>query len=35
MAQNRDTFIAETFETNIDMIFECIYCYAAAPDKNS
>lgn len=35
MAQNRDTFIEETFETNIDMIFECIYRYAAAPDKNS
>lgn len=35
MAQNRDTFIAETFETNIDMIFECIYRYAATPDKNS
>ncbi len=35
MAQNRDTFIAETFETNIDMIFECIYRYAAASDKNS
>ena len=29
MAQNRDTFIDEVFETNIDMIFECIYNYAA------
>ena len=29
MAQNRDTFIAEVFETNIDMIFECMYRYAA------
>lgn len=30
MAQNRDTFIEEVFETNIDLIFECIYNYAAA-----
>lgn len=30
MAQNRDTFIEEVFETNIDMIFDCIYRYAAA-----
>lgn len=29
MAQNRETFIAEVFETNIDMIFDCIYQYAA------
>lgn len=29
MAQNRETFIPEVFETNIDMIFECIYRYAA------
>lgn len=28
MAQNRDTFIKEVFETNIDMIFDCIYSYA-------
>lgn len=28
MAQNRDTFIGEVFETNIDMIFDCIYSYA-------
>ena len=28
MAQNRDTFIPEVFETNIDMIFDCIYQYA-------
>ena len=31
MAQNRETFIAEVFETNIDMIFDCIYQYAAKP----
>lgn len=30
MAQNRDTFIEDVFETNIDMIFDCIYRYAAA-----
>ena len=30
MAENRDTFIADVFETNIDMIFDCIYHYAAA-----
>ena len=29
MAQNRDTFVADVFETNIDMIFDCIYRYAA------
>ena len=29
MAQNRNTFIEEVFETNIDMIFECMYRYAA------
>ena len=29
MAQNRETFIQEVFEQNIDMIFECIYRYAA------
>ena len=28
MAQNRDTFIAEVFEENIDMIFESMYRYA-------
>ena len=28
MAENRDTFIAEVFETNIDLIFECMYQYA-------
>ena len=33
MAQNRDTFIAEVFETNIDMIFECMYHYAAAKEQ--
>lgn len=33
MAQNRDTFIAEVFETNIDMIFTCIYQYAAIPEQ--
>lgn len=27
MAENRDTFIAEVFETNIDLIFECMYQY--------
>ena len=32
MAQNRDTFIPEVFETNIDMIFDCMYRYAALPD---
>ena len=30
MAQNRDTFIEDVFETNIDMIFDCIYRYVAA-----
>ena len=34
MAQNRDTFISEVFETNIDMIFECMYRYAAVQDKD-
>ena len=34
MAQNRDTFIGEVFETNIDMIFECMYRYAAVQDKD-
>lgn len=29
MAENRDTFIEDVFETNIDMIFDCIYKYAA------
>lgn len=33
MAQNRDTFIAEVFETNVDMIFECMYAYARISDK--
>lgn len=28
MAENRDTFIPEVFETNIDLIFDCIYTYA-------
>lgn len=28
MAENRDTFIQEVFETNIDLIFECMYQYA-------
>ena len=31
MTQNRETFIQDVFETNIDMIFACIYHYAAAP----
>ncbi len=31
MAQNRETFIQDVFETNIDMIFACIYHYVAAP----
>lgn len=30
MAQNRETFFNEVFETNIDMIFECMYNYAKA-----
>ena len=30
MAQNRETFFKEVFETNIDMIFECMYNYAKA-----
>lgn len=34
MAQNRETFIAEVFETNIDMIFECMYEYAVIQDEN-
>ena len=34
MAQNRDTFIEEVFEKNIDMIFECIYNYVAIQDRN-
>ncbi len=25
MAENRETFIADVFETNIDLIFDCIY----------
>ena len=29
MAQNRETFIEEVFETNIDMIFECMYHYVS------
>ncbi len=29
MAQNRDTFIREVLETNIDMMFDCMYRYAA------
>ena len=33
MAQNRDTFIEDVFETNIDMIFECIYNYAVIQDE--
>lgn len=33
MAQNRDTFIEEVFEQNIDMIFECIYNYAVIQDE--
>lgn len=34
MAENRDTFIAEVFETNIDLIFECIRRYAAAENEH-
>lgn len=34
MAENRDTFIADVFETNVDMIFECIYNYAAIKKQN-
>ena len=33
MAQNRDTFIDEVFETNVDMIFECIYNYVVIQDE--
>lgn len=33
MAQNRDTFIEDVFETNVDMIFECMYRYAGIQDK--
>lgn len=33
MAENRDTFIAEVFETNVDLIFECIYRYAAVEEE--
>ena len=33
MAQNRETFIKEVFETNVDLIFECIYHYAYLPKK--
>lgn len=33
MAQNRDTFIDEVFETNVDMIFECIYNYMVVQDE--
>ena len=29
MAQNRDTFIPDVFETNIDLIFDCMRHYAA------
>ena len=29
MAENRETFIGDVFETNIDLIFDCIYQYAA------
>ena len=32
-AQNRDTFIDEVFETNVDMIFECIYNYMVIQDE--
>lgn len=34
MAQNRDTFIPEVFETNIDLIFDCMYRYAAVGDNS-
>lgn len=34
MAENRDTFIADVFETNVDMIFECIYNYATIKKQN-
>ena len=29
MAQNRDTFIPDVFETNVDLIFDCMRRYAA------
>ena len=34
MAENRDMFIADVFETNVDMIFECIYNYATIKKQN-
>lgn len=34
MAENRDTFIADVFETNIDLIFDCIRRYAAAENEH-
>ena len=33
MAQNRGVFIKDVFETNADLIFECIYHYAYLPKK--
>lgn len=33
MAQNRDTFIADVFETNIDLIFDCICRYVSVQKK--
>ena len=33
MAQNRDTFIQEVLETNIDMMFDCMYRYAAVQES--
>lgn len=29
MAENRETFIGDVFETNIDLIFDCIYCFCS------
>lgn len=29
MAENRETFIADVFETNIDLIFDCIYHFCS------
>lgn len=33
MAQNRDTFVQEVLETNIDLIFDCMYRYAAVQER--
>ena len=34
MAENRDTFLAAVFETNVDMIFACLYNYATIQKQN-